>query len=162
MDTSMKVRKNHEDKYEKLTLILEKDLGLRVCFKCNKILPLEAFKPNTQINTCREHLRETQRRFVVGTPARRAFNCLRCKARADSIAFGQKSIKFSFNEMTKILTEKQIQDYAHYSVIPLRPNETLSVDNHAVVTVRQRKYIMTRWQESKDAEQYKCDVACFL
>ena len=149
-------------KYHDLLSITENYVGLRLCLSCNKMLPIDKFKPNRYEHTCIEHLRARKCHSVLGTADKKAFNSLRCRARSDMIMFGHKQMKLSRQELMKIITKQQLQNYSKYCVIPRRPDEILTVDNIVIVESSQRRYVVGRWKRTEDANQYVRDLALIL
>lgn len=142
--------------------LTEQHSGLRLCKKCNKLLPLDHFNPDKRRFMCKMHLRALRLRMVLGTQEKRAFNSLRCRARQDQILLGHSKIKISRMQVRDLMTKEQIADFQKFCIIPRRPEEILSEDNVIVVTYFQRQYIMGKWKLDKDIEQYKRDLDYIL
>lgn len=142
--------------------ITEQHLGLRLCKQCNKLLPLDRFRPDKRKYTCIEHLRAYKRKMVLGTHNKRAFNSLRCRARQDMLMFGHKRMAISRKLVTTILTDAQMADFSHYCLIPKNPDEILTADNVIVVNTFQRSYVVGRWRVARDTHQYTRDLAFIL
>jgi hypothetical protein len=129
--------------------------GMRMCSKCDKLLPLDQFDTRRRYYLCLPHLKQFQHENVLGTPEKRAYNSIRCRARADMILFKQKRIHLPMALVLSLLTKEQLQNSSTVCVIPKRPDAPLSKDNCVVVTSSQRRYIVARWKENRDADHYE-------
>lgn len=140
----------------------EQHSGLRLCKKCDKLLPLDQFNPKKRKFTCKMHMRAIHHRTVLGTHEKRAFNSLRCRARQDQLLLKQPRIHISRKQVKALLTDQQMEDFSHFCLIPKDPTKILSAENVLVVSSLQRKYIMGRWRLKQDVEQYRVDLEFIL
>ena len=140
----------------------DKQTTTRYCSDCKCMRPLQMFRPGNSKSKCMEHLREAQRRYVLGTADKRAFNALRCKARADMPLFQQGHMKISRSEVTKMLTTAQIRNFSRFCLVPLRPDLPLTADNLAVVSSPERKLIVGNYRYSRDPQEYQRDLRRIL
>jgi hypothetical protein len=130
----------------------------RYCTACQCNMPLQMFRPGSRKSKCTEHLREAQRRYVLGTTEKRAFNALRCKARADMPLFQQTCMPLKRSDVIKMLTAAQIENFSRFCLVPLRPDLPLTAANSAVVSSPERKYIVGNYRYSRDAQEYQRDL----
>lgn len=129
--------------------------GMRWCVPCKMLHPNEMFRPdNKRRFTCIQRLRAEKRQGTLGTHQKRAFNCLRCRARKDQAKFGQEKLAINRKIVTALLSEDQMANYSKYCIVPLHPHKTLSAENAIVVTTHQRCYILSRWNASRDVTEY--------
>ena len=149
-------------KYHDVLLLTELQSGLRLCLHCNKLLTLDKFKPHRRDYICIDHQRAKGRHQVLGTAEKRAFNSFRCRARFDMLMFGHKKMQLSRQDLLKIITPQQLENFSQYCVIPRKPDEVLTVDNAVIVGSYQRRYIIGRWKHEHDANQYEQDLAFVL
>lgn len=132
---------------------------LRWCRACKELHPPQCFKPNHKHKfSCIAHLKEKQRQYTFGTHEKRAFSCLRFRAKQDKAVFRQQRMIMSKEQITAILSGDQMANYSLYSLIPKNPNKNLSADNALVVTMHQRRYIISRWKAMHDVDEYKSDI----
>ena len=134
----------------------------RYCTVCQCYLPLQMFRPGNRKSKCIEHLREAQKKYVLGTADKRAFNALRCKARADMPLFQQRHMKISRREVVKMLTAAQIRNFSRFCLVPLRPDLPLTADNLTVVSSPERKFIVGNFRYALDSEKYQRDLRHIL
>jgi hypothetical protein len=136
---------------------------LRYCKKCNDLLPIHLFKPdNKRKYTCIPHIRAERRHNILGTPIRRAFNGLRCRARDDSIKFGHNQLKITRKHVISMLTTEHISNFSAYSLIPLRPDVPLADDNAVIVQSDLRRFVVNKWRENKDSDQYEQNLRSLI
>lgn len=132
------------------------DTNLRWCRACKTLHPPELFKPNNKHKfSCIPHLKAKQQQYSFGTHEKRAFNCLRCRARMDRITFGQQEMTLSHKLVDSIMSKDQMANYSQYSLIPFHPDKPLSADNIVVVTTHQRSYILGKWKATRDVSEYR-------
>jgi len=134
----------------------------RYCTVCQCDLPLQMFRLGNSKSKCIEHLREAQRRYVLGTADKRAFNALRCKARADMPLFQQRHMKISRKEVMEMLTTAQVRNFSRFCLVPLRPDLPLTADNSAVVSSPERKFIVGNYRFTLNSEKYQRDLRHIL
>lgn len=142
--------------------LTEQQSGLRLCKACNKLLPLNLFRSDKRKYTCIPHLRAAKRREVLGTHEKRAFNSLRCRARQDMLMFGHDKMVISRRLVTSLLSDEQMANFPKYCLIPRDPAEILSPDNILIVSTIQRAFVVGRWRDTHDNEQYKRDLDFIL
>ena len=136
---------------------------LRYCQACNELLPIDQFKPNSKRRfTCIPHLRAEDRRRVCGTPERRAYNSLRCRARDDMLTFGHTRINISRTKVLAMISEEQVARFSQYCLIPLRPDKPLAEDNAVIVSTDERRFVMNTWRKQKDADAYERNIKAIL
>ena len=136
---------------------------LRFCIACDKFLPSNLFQADGKRKfTCIPHIRIRRLHNVLGTQDKRAFNSLRCRAREDMLTFGHKRMTISRKQVVAMLSDEQMANFGSYSLIPLRSEHPLTVDNVVVVTTIQRRYIMGKYRISRDMEGYKRDLKLML
>jgi hypothetical protein len=131
----------------------------RMCIHCRRHVPLSSFKGGSRTRVCLVHARSLRVAYVLGTVRKRAFNCLRLRARHDRFAFGQSCITLSMEELLAFLSDDQIGDYSRWSLVPRHPDRVLSADNAVLVTNYQRRYLMCQWRSGKSIEAYKDHLA---
>jgi len=134
----------------------------RYCSACKEVLPLHKFRPGSSKSKCIQHLREEQRKYVLGTADKRAFNALRCKARADMFLFQQRCMKISRAEVTRMLTSAQIKNFSRLCLVPLCPDLPLTAANSVVVSSPERKFVVGNFRYSRDPHQYQRDLRQIL
>ena len=136
---------------------------LRYCQACNDLLPIDQFKPNSKRRfTCIPHLRAEDRRRVCGTPERRAYNSLRCRARDDMLTFGHKRMDISRTTVLAMISDKHVAQFSQYCLIPLRPDKPLTSDNAVIVSTDERRFVMNTWRKQKDADAYERNIKAVL
>jgi len=140
-------------------LLTEQQSGMRFCKACNKLLPLDKFKPEKRKYTCIEHLKAQKREMNLGTQEKRAFNSIRCRARVDMLTLGHTKMVLSRPQVVSMLTEHQLQNFAEFAIVPKKPDQMLTIDNAVLVLSYQRNYVMTKYKESKDPAKYEQDLA---
>jgi hypothetical protein len=133
----------------------EQETGLRLCVKCDKMLTLDHFRGKRRRHLCISHFNEIHLRDTMGTHEKRAYNSIRCKARADMIMFNQEKVFLPRTLVVKMLTEEQLENYTAYCIIPKHPDQPISKDNSIAVTSTQRKYVVAKWKTSRDPDQYE-------
>ena len=138
------------------------DSATRMCIHCKRHLPLASFKEGTRARVCLVHARSLRVKYVLGTVRKRAFNCLRLRARHDRFAFGQPRISLSMDEVLAHLSDDQVRDYSRWSLVPRHPERVLSSDNAVLVTNYQRRYLMCQWRTGKSLEAYKAHLAFLM
>lgn len=137
----------------------EREIGMRFCTTCAKMLPLENFFPGKRHFKCITHLRESKLRSLTGTPERRAENSFRSRARQDMVMFGHAAIKVGAEHIRELLTPERITNYSKYCIIPKTPDRPLSAENIMVATTAQRRYVISAWKAaSRDAEAYRSSL----
>ena len=135
---------------------------MRLCIQCDKLLPLDQFKPNKRSCMCIFHFRKLKLRDTLGTHDKRAFNSLRCRAHADMLLFKQDHMVLPKTLVMTMLTDDQKANFPVYCIIPRRPNEPLTKDNSILVTSIQRKFVVGRWKLARDQGQYGRDLTYIL
>ena len=133
----------------------EQETGMRMCVKCDKLLPLDQFDQKIRHYMCISHLKELHNHNTLGTHEKRAFNSIRCRAHADMLMFKQGKMYLPKSLVLTMLTKEQIANFSGYCIIPRRPDQPISKDNSIVVTSAQRRYIVSQWKASQDADQYE-------
>ena len=78
------------------------------------------------------------------------------------VMFGHKKMVLPRKELMKMLTERQIENFSEYCVIPRRPSEILTIENAVVVGTHQRRYVVGRWRRTRDFGQYERDLELLL
>jgi hypothetical protein len=141
---------------------MDQEMGKRWCMKCDKLIPLDLFRPNKRQYMCISHLREISIQNTLGTQEKRAFNSLRCKARSDMLLFHQEQMFMPQTLVNSMLTAEQTANFSAYSIIPKRPDQPLSEDNSIIVTSAQRIYVIAKWRTSRDPDQYECALNYIL
>jgi hypothetical protein len=136
--------------------------GTRVCIHCRRPLSMENFKPGGGTRVCLVHAKALRLGYVLGTMRKRAFNCIRLRARHDRFAFGQERIRLPIEEALAYLTESQVQDYGRWSLVPLHPEKMLEGGNAMLVTNYQRRYLMCQWNMGKSLEAYKAHLTFLM
>jgi hypothetical protein len=136
----------------------ENETGMRLCTRCDKLLPLDQFRARKRQYVCIPHLRLIQIHETLGTPEKRAFNSLRCRARSDMLLFHQDRMFMPRTLVTELLTAEQMANFSTYSIIPKRPDQPLSKDNSIVVTSSQRIFIVAKWRSTRDPDQYEREL----
>ena len=137
-------------------------MATRTCIHCDRALPLESFREGSKSRVCDEHLRVFRLGYVLGTARKRAFNCLRLRARHDRFAFGKDFIRFNVDDVLDFLTEEQIANFSAWSLVPLHPDEVLSPNNMVVVTNFQRRYLMCQWRSARCIKAYEAHLKFLL
>jgi len=140
----------------------EQETGLRFCITCNKLVPLDQFRPDKRMYKCIPHHRAARLKVILGSHEKRAFNSLRCRARQDMILFGHDHMIMGYRTVMAMLTPEQLADFSNYCLIPKRPDQPLTKDNSIVVTSVQRMYIVGNWKKSRDSDQYERDLQHML
>jgi hypothetical protein len=140
----------------------ENATGTRWCIKCNKLIPLDQFRTNKRTYLCTEHFRDMKRQDTLGTREKRAFNSLRCKARADMMLFGMSHMVLPRASVVGMLTDDQITNFSKVTIIPRRPDQPLTKENSIVVTSIQRIYVVAKWRSARDPDQYEHDLQFVL
>jgi hypothetical protein len=136
----------------------EQETGLRFCNRCDKMLPLDRFQTNRRKYVCSVHLKEIHVHETLGTQEKRAFNCLRCRARSDMLLFKQERMFMPKTLVLTMLTAEQIANFPDYCIVPKRPDQPLSKDNSIIVTLTQRKYVIKKWKSARDADKYEHEL----
>jgi hypothetical protein len=157
-DSSTDVAKDQKKQRINTSIRTEQEIGMRFCSKCDKMLPLDCFKTNRRKYVCIVHLKEMNLHATLGTQEKRAYNSLRCRARADMLLFKQERMFLPKTLCLTMLTAEQIANFSDYSIIPKRPDQPLSQDNSIVVTSAQRIYVVKKWKSARDADQYEHDL----
>ena len=137
---------------------MDQEMGKRWCMKCDKLIPLDLFRPNKRQYMCILHLREIQNYDTSSNNEKRAFNSIRCRAYADMVLFKQARMFLPRTLFTTMLTDEQMTNYSAYCIIPKRPDQPLSKDNSIVVTSIQRIYVVAKWKTTRDPDQYEHDL----
>ena len=141
----------------------EREIGMRFCTTCAKMLPLDNFFPGKRHFKCITHLRESKLRSLTGTPERRAVNSFRSRARQDMVLFGHAAVKVGADHIRDMLTPERIANYSKYCIIPKTPDHPLSAENIMVATTAQRRYVISAWKAAaRDAEAYRRSLAHIL
>ncbi len=149
--------KSHYD----MLLHVEQETGLRFCRTCDKMLPLERFAIGKREYVCMEHSRAMHLDAVLGTPEKRAFNTLRCRARKDMFMFGHLHMKIGINQVVSMLSAAQIADYTNYALVPIVPSKPLAKDNAVIITKAKWQFVVGNWKAStrnQDDAKYKRDL----
>jgi hypothetical protein len=129
---------------------------LQYCQACNELLPIDQFKTSSKRRfTCIPHLRAEDRRRVCGTPERRAYNSLRCRARDDMLTFGHTRMNISRTKVLTMISDEQVAQFSQYCLIPLRPDKPLAEDNAVIVSTDKRRFVINTWRKQKDADAYE-------
>jgi hypothetical protein len=134
---------------------------LYLCRKCDKLLPLHKFKANVEVRLCHEHLKEMHRLYKRHLPIR-VVNCLRTKAHVDMTVFNAKKINLKNSDILKMLGPEHMSNMSHYSMVPRRPDKEITVDNVAIITSAQRRYLIATWKINKDADEYESNLKNLL
>jgi hypothetical protein len=142
--------------------LTEQHSGMRLCTECDKLLPLDNFRPNVRTHLCIKHLRAQKMKTLLGTLNKRGFNSLRCRARQDMLMFGHRNVAIPRKLVTSLLTEDQMENFSTHCLIPRNPDQILSKDNIVVVTSFQRSYIVNHWRVTRDSAQYMRDLDFIL
>ena len=148
--------------YHEILAHTEKLSGKRLCLRCDQLLPLDKFSQKKREFTCIIHQRARKLKIATATQEKRAFNSLRSRARFDMVMFGHKKMVLPRKELMKMLTERQIENFSEYCVIPRRPSEILTIENAVVVGTHQRRYVVGRWRRTRDFGQYERDLELLL
>jgi hypothetical protein len=136
---------------------------LRYCQACNDLLPIGLFSQNIKRKyTCINHIRAERRKGCYGTPARRAFNALRCRARQDMITFGLSHMAITRTQVLAMLSDEQVAQFSQCSLMPLRPDKPLASDNAVIVSTDERRFVMNTWRKQKDADAYERNIKAVL
>ena len=131
----------------------------RVCIHCGVPVPVERFTGGPRTRVCVKHAKAARINYAVGNPRRRAFNCLRLRARHDRFAFGHDFIRLSREEALALLTEARIPEFSRWSLMPRDPERVLEVGNMVLVTNYQRHYLMSQWRTMRSPAAYKEHLA---
>jgi hypothetical protein len=159
--------------------IFEKGVGKRLCIRCGLMLPTEEFAPgqrqNTQHFVCKKHPEECQKieekpengkrrrgEAKDESPLELAAVSLRKRAKNDLETFKQSVLDLSMSQTRELLRREHINDYCHFSIVPLRPQEPVSPDNAAVVSVSHRRYITGLWRQTHDPVVYARDLKTLM
>ena len=140
----------------------ELETGMRMCVKCEKLLPLDQFRTSRRYYLCILHCREMGLHYLMGTHEKRAYNSIRLRARVDMVIFEQEKMFLPRTLVVSMLTKEQMENYKAYCIIPKRPDNPISKDNSVAVTSTQRRHIMNKWKILRDPEQYECDLSDIL
>ena len=132
---------------------------LRLCKRCNAMVSNDLFKPGSKRKLCYAHLKEEHRHHVLGTLDRRAFNSIRSRSFKDLTLFKQTFLKISRKELLTLLTPKQLANYRNWCIVPKDPNQPISIHNVAVISSRQRRYLICNWKFKRDPDQYTRDLS---
>jgi hypothetical protein len=158
-----KVQRKHPRRLSKDALLAQAETGLRWCLKCQKLLPPELFRTDgKRTNTCIPHIKAEKKRNHYGTHEKRAFNNYRVRIRQDSLLFGPRSVYFSKESVTMMLTQEQMQNYTKYCILPKFPDRPFTPENAVAVTTDQRLYLIAKWRRSHDVEEYLIDLKLLL
>jgi hypothetical protein len=154
------VTKSNEPKKRRINAVIrtEQQTGVRLCLKCDKMLPLDQFRTSSRYHLCIIHSREVNLYHVMGTHEKIAYNSLRCRARVDMVMFNQEKMYLPRKLVVAMLTKEQIENYKAYCIIPKRPDQPISKDNSVAVTSTQRRHVVDKWKVSRDADQYERDL----
>ena len=140
----------------------EQETGMRMCVKCDKLLPLDRFRGKRRRHLCIFHFNEIHRNEIMGTLEKRAFNSIYCKAHSDMIIFKQDKMFLPRTLVVNLLTKEQIANFSKYCIIPKRPDQPISEDNSIAVTSTQRRQIVAKWKTLRDPGQYERDLDLVL
>ncbi len=136
----------------------ELETGMRMCIKCEKLLPLDQFRTSRRNYLCISHSREACLHYAMGTHEKRAYNSIRCRAHTDMIMFNQEKMFLPRTLVVAMLTKEQMDNYKGHCIIPKRPDKPISKDNAVAVTSVQRRSVVNAWKTSRDADQYESDL----
>jgi hypothetical protein len=136
----------------------EQETGRRLCVQCDKMLSLDQFETKKRRFLCIEHFRAMKLHNTLGTHEKRAFNSIRCRARADMLLFGMDHMVLPMTLVLAMLTEDQLAEFSKFCIIPCRPDRPLSKENSIVVTSIQRIYVVSKWRSARDPDQYERDL----
>jgi hypothetical protein len=126
-----------------------------LCLHCGHDVPADQFRGGIRARVCIHHARKLRLKYNSGSPEKRAFNCLRLRARHDRFAFGQDCIRMSRDEALAFLSDEQLHDFKRWSLMPRDPSRVLSADNAVLVTNFQRHYLMCQWHTGRCLLAYK-------
>lgn len=141
----------------------EQQSGLRFCSCCDAFLPLAEFKAGpTRIFMCLKHARAYALHKVLGTTPKKAFNTLRCRVKNDMEAFGQTKMCISHKEFMSKLSEEQTLNFSDYALVPRRPSNPITTLNSVIVTTEQRKFLVTLFKRTKNADEYEKALLYFI
>jgi hypothetical protein len=161
--TQTQKQKSHPRRLTKNAILAQKESGMRWCLPCNKLLPPEMFrKDGRRAHTCLNHLRDCHRRNLLGTHEKRAFNAVRSRVRQDALLFGEQRVHISKKSVMTILSENQKENYTKYCLLPLRPDRPFNAQNAVVVTTAQRIYMVTKWKQSHNVDEYMNDIKLLI
>ena len=128
---------------------------MRFCTLCDKLLPLNKFRPGSKRNCCHEHIKELAKFYTSGTQEKRAVNSLRSRVARDMTLFGPDKIHMSQREMIAMLNADQISNFSRWCIMPKNPTEPLSLSNAVLLLDYQRKYLIAAWKITKDKTEYE-------
>ncbi len=133
----------------------EVETGMRFCRGCNGLVPLDQFPAERHRHTCTYHTSERRRKEVLGTPEKRAFNSIRCRARKDMIVFGHQRMFMGIKQVMSLMSAEQLADYKNFALVPIVPSQPISKCNVAVIGEAKRKALMANWKATnQDDAQY--------
>jgi hypothetical protein len=136
---------------------------MRFCRMCDKLMPIASFAIGKRRYLCIDHHRALKREDVLGTPEKRAFNSLRCRARRDMVMFGHPRMEMGMKQLLSMLSAEQIAEYTKYSLVPIVPSKPLTKDNAVIITGSQRKFVFGNWKSSsQDDTKYKSALEFIL
>lgn len=143
--------------------IIKKDNveGMRYCRKCEKLLPLDKFKLGQRRFMCKLHIRERVKMYTRGDRDRNAVFTIKQRAWVDMHYFKQARLNMTPKELISILTDEHKDHPLHWALMPVDPEQPISLENSIIIPILHRRMLMLLWRHTNDVQQYKDSVQKF-